>query len=480
MPAICQVFEQQESIGRTGAGRRPATEAHGRAGIARLAFLARGQDEAQRRSRTAWPPCEQTKARRGALGQAVARRAGSGTHGRANARRPVLGVLVCRRNPKKLPADAPAAGGPSAGTPPAEAPRVEAPFAEADFIRRLQEAGGRIGLEVIAFDPLMADAASRTIHGWRWDAGEGAWRGAARPLPALLYDRAWPEGDAERRRFRAALRRLLDGDDPPRLLNAPLPGKTAVHAALSRHPAIRRHLPPTVPYTGMDSLRGRLDEWDGAVFLKPDGGWQGRGILALRRKSGGLLELAGRTTRNVPFRLAGREEVILALVHRRMGARSYLMQPYLELVTPGGAPFDLRLLVQKNTIGRWTLTGAAVRLGRPDGVTANLHGGGTPLSPEDALARWFGEDAARELMSKARRLAAVIVRQLESSFGRFAELGLDFGIDRSGALWFLEANGKPGRTAARRAGRRADALSHLRPLMYARSILLRHSREGHP
>mgnify|MGYP001182303903 CR=1 FL=1 len=398
----------------------------------------------------------------------------------AEAQCPIFGVLVCERSPKRLPAKAMAAGGPPSGTPPDEVPPGKAPFAEADFIRRLLEAGGRIGLEVIAFDPRTADAASRTVLGWRWDAAEGAWRRAARPLPAMLYDRAWPEGNAERRRFRAALRRLLDGDRPPLLLNAPLPGKTAVHAALSRHPAIRRHLPPTVPYTGRDGLRGRLDEWGGAVFLKPDAGWQGRGVLAIRRQPGGLLELAGRTARNVPFRLAGREEAILARVARRIGTRPYLMQPYLELATPEGDPFDLRLLVQKNAAGRWTLTGAAVRLGRPDGVTANLHGGGIPLPPEDALAQWCGEDAARALMRRARRLAADIVRQLESSFGRFAELGLDFGIDRSGALWFLEANGKPGRTAARRAGRRADALSHLRPLMYARSILSRLSREGHP
>jgi len=415
-------------------------ETHGRTGIARPALLACGQGEAP---------------------------------GRTGARRPSLGVLVCERSSQELPAGSPGAREPTAETPPAKvpsagrstakAPPEDAPFAEADFIRRLQEAGGRIGLEVIAFDPRTADAASRTIRGWRWDDATGAWRRAVRPLPALLYDRAWPGGDAERRRFRTALCRLLDGDRPPRLLNAPLPGKTAVHAALSRHPAIRRHLPPTVPYTGMDGLRGRLDEWDGAVFLKPDGGWHGRGVLAVRRRSGGLLELAGRTARNVPFRLAGREDIMLARVARRIGARPYLMQPYLELTTPGGDPFDLRLLVQKNAAGRWTLTGAAVRLGRPDGVTANLHGGGTPLPPEDALARWFGVDAARELMRKARRLAADVVRQLESSFGRFAELGLDFGIDRSGVLWFLEANGKPGRTAARRAGRRAGAPSPLRP-----------------
>jgi len=409
--------------------------------------------------------CQVFEQREG-FGRAVdARRLAPGMRMRAGARRPALGVLVCERDPPER--DSPAGGG--------------EPFAEADFIRRLQEAGDRLGLEVFAFAPWTADAASRTAFGWRWDAAAGAWRRARMPLPALLYDRAWPGGDEVRRRFRTALRRLLDGDHPPRLLNARLPGKAAVHAVLSRHPAIRPHLPPTFPYTGPDGLRDRLERWGGAAFLKPAGGWQGRGVLAVRRRPGGLLELAGRTRRNEPFRLEAREEAAaLERIDRWIGARPYLMQPFLELATPEGDPFDLRLLVQKNAAGRWTLTGAAVRLGRPGGITANLHGGGVPLPPETALARWLGEDAARERMREARRLAADIVRQLESSFGRFAELGLDFGIDRAGKLWFLEANGKPGRAAARRAGRRADALSHLRPLMYARSILLRLSREGHP
>lgn len=373
--------------------------------------------------------------------------------------RPTLGILVCERAGERAGAD---------------------PFAEADFIRRLQAEGDRLGLDVFAFAPWSADAASRTVRGWRWDAAAGAWRNRRVLLPALAYDRAWPSGAAERLRFRAALHRLTGDARPLRLLNGRLPDKHAVFVALLRHPGIRPHLPPTAPYDGPAGLRDWLDRHGGAAFLKPAVGSQGRGVLAVRRLAGPAWELRGRTRRNTPFRLevVGETEA-LRRVDRWIGGRAYLMQPLLSLVTPTGEPFDLRLLLQKNGTGRWTVAGAAVRRGRPGTVTANLHGGGTAVPPEPALAGMLGPAGARAVLREARRLAGAVVRQLESCFGRFAELGLDFGIDRTGSLWFLEANAKPGRAATRWAGPRALALSHVRPLAYARSILLRLSREGH-
>jgi hypothetical protein len=369
--------------------------------------------------------------------------------------RPALGILVCERTGAE-------------------------PFAEADFIRRLQAEGDRLGLDVFAFAPWSADPVSRTVRGWRWNTAVGAWRSRRVPLPVLAYDRAWPSGAREWARFRTALYRLTHDVRPLRLLNGRLPDKRAVYDALRRHPDIRAHLPPTARYAGPDGLREWLDRHGGAAFLKPAAGSQGRGVLAVRRLADAVWELRGRTRRNAAFRLELADEAeALRRVDRWIAGRAYLMQPLLALVTPAGEPFDLRLLLQKNETGRWIVAGAAVRRGRSGTVTANLHGGGTAFPPMPELTGLLGTSAARDVLRETRRLAGAVVRQLEACFGRFAELGLDFGIDRTGKLWFLEANAKPGRAATRWAGHRAVALSHVRPLAYARSILLRLSREGH-
>ncbi|WP_277714094.1 YheC/YheD family protein [Paenibacillus mucilaginosus] len=70
------------------------------------------------------------------------------------------------------------------------------------------------------------------------------------------------------------------------------------------------------------------------------------------------------------------------------------------------------------------------------------------------------------------RLAAELPEALEAGYGRFAELGIDFGVDRDGRLWLLEVNSKPGRSVFTLLGdARAAEAALLRPLQYAASLL---------
>ncbi|MDG0813748.1 YheC/YheD family protein [Cohnella rhizosphaerae] len=187
------------------------------------------------------------------------------------------------------------------------------------------------------------------------------------------------------------------------------------------------------------------------------GGW----TLSGRDASGGLLR-----ARRLPRREALRE------VAARIGHRPYVMQPLLKLRGPDGEPFDLRALMQKDGGGAWRTTGIAVRTGAPESVTANLHGGGVARPAGPYLAGLFGEPETSRLLERLRKASDGIVLRLEQLYGRFAELGLDYGIDREGRIWFLEANTKPGRASMTAAGEAAMSDAIHNPLAYARYILL--------
>lgn len=365
---------------------------------------------------------------------------------------PALGIVVCER------ADSP-------------------PFAEAAFIRRLIRAGSKLGLDVFAFSPSSWREERGTVSAWTWN---GAWSRKERPAPSLAYDRAWPNGAAAYERYRACLSRMKSSGRL-KLLNSRLPGKAAVLRLLLRDPGLRRWLPPAALYRGEASLAAWLDRFGGAAFLKPSSGSQGRRVIVIARESehAGFVTVRGRTEANRSFRLTGQpEEEALARIHRWIGSRSYLMQPLLALQGPGGEPFDLRVLMQRDGSGRWARPGLAVRCGRSGAVTANLHGGGEARDAERYLANAFGERRAKALLTELQEASAAIVKQLERSLGPFAELGLDFGIDRSARCWFLEANSKPGRASMACAGEAAAADAVWRPLAYARHILLRSPWEG--
>ncbi|REK68046.1 MAG: hypothetical protein C6P35_03500 [Cohnella sp.] len=363
-----------------------------------------------------------------------------------------LGVLICERD----------------GTP---------PFAESDFIRRLMRAAPRYGLDVFAFAPWTWNADRRSVQAWRWAQAKGGWHREERAVPSLVYDRAWPGNAEQRRRFRSSLNRMLGAHAVVRL-NGRLPGKAEVFRILARDPLLAPRLPPTALYKGKKALADWLDLHGGAVFLKPSNGSHGRRVAAVIRSAAdeGAVTIRGRTSANAPFRLENLSvQEAIERLHRWIGGRVYIMQPLLSLSDADGNPFDLRVLAQRNGKGRWTLAGMAVRAGRTGNVTANLHGGGVPRHARTFLASRFGEKECESMLQEIRRVSAAVIKRLEEAFGRFCELGLDFGIDRSGRIWFLEANAKPGRAAMACAGAAAAQTAIERPLAYARYILLRPS-----
>ncbi|MBW5447807.1 YheC/YheD family protein [Cohnella sp. CFH 77786] len=349
----------------------------------------------------------------------------------------------------------------------------EPPFGESPFLRELLHRGKKAGLFVFAFDPRTWIPHEKTVRGWTRDDKDREWTSGRYGIPPLVYDRSWPETGEGRARFRQAVRKLEDAR-PFRYLNGKLPDKGRVYAVLNKDPELSRLLPPTEIYGGPASLADWLKRCGGSAFLKPACGSQGRRVAACSRQAGGTVRVRGRLQDNRPFDLAfADEKEALRRLHRWIGGRTYLMQPLLDLTGTGGEPCDIRVLVQKNGRGRWAVTGAAARSGNPGTVTANLHGGGTATPAEDLLAARHGPAAASAMMKEIRDGCRLIVRRLEQHYGHFFELGLDFGIDRTGGLWFLEANSKPGRHAMASVSRAAAEDAAARPIAYARYILLR-------
>jgi glutathione synthase/RimK-type ligase-like ATP-grasp enzyme len=257
-----------------------------------------------------------------------------------------------------------------------------------------------------------------------------------------------------------------------------------VYQCLKQVTELKEYMPPTGLLGDPRVALRRLDG-EGAVFIKPLSGAQGRNTYRLWRADDGRLAVAGRDSRNgiVHRRFNGEAEVQRFLA-RLTERRRYLIQPYLRLYTQEAqAPetalaFDVRALVQKDGRGRWRLTGLAVRQGQPGSLTSNLHGGGRAVAARPFLARHYGDAASKNLVETLVCLSAKIPPILETHYGRLVELGIDFGIDRDGRIWILEVNSKPGRSAfTQAADREARDRATYNPLLYARYLLASVNRE---
>jgi glutathione synthase/RimK-type ligase-like ATP-grasp enzyme len=350
--------------------------------------------------------------------------------------------------------------------------RRELPFANAGYYRRLCQLGQKAGLEAFVFSPNRIDWEDQTVPGFAYSAEEGGWVRRRYPLPDLIYDRCFFTTREQYLQYRTQTRklRMLPG---VRFMGYGLSGKWEVQQMLLHDPQFHSYLPKTQLLKNANELltwfKHRQD-----VFLKPQGGSQGRGALYITTRRGGY-HITGRDSRNQLFHHRFPQHSSFARwLQAFIGGRRYLAQEYLELINREGASYDVRSLVQKNGNGLWELTGMAVRCGQPGSVTSNLHGGGTALQLMPFLVAEFGETKAQELCAELKDLSERIPIALEAVHGRLVELGIDFGVDRYGKIWIIEVNSKPGRSVFKQLRNHAARFQSIaNPIRYAKYLLLR-------
>jgi len=349
------------------------------------------------------------------------------------------------------------------------------PFASASFYERLIILGQQENLDVFVFSPNRIDWQQHTVTGHTYISKRQEWVTRIYPLPQLIYDRSFFSSKVSYRLYRQHVSKLRERPDI-RFLGYGLGSKLEVHRMLQQDGVLSVYLPETRTLTGEHDLRSWLKQRQD-VFLKPQGGSQGKGALHLRREiapdQGQLFTVHGRSARNLPVRRQFRQfEACWQWLHSFIGNRPYLMQQYLSLVSREGTVYDVRSLVQKNERGLWATTGMAVRNGMPGSVTSNLHGGGSAEEVSSFLERQFGAAKAAEVTAELTELSSRIPPVLEKYHGRLAELGIDMGIDTQGSIWILEVNSKPGRTIfARMRNEQARQQAIANPIRYAGFLL---------
>ncbi|GLX69604.1 YheC/YheD family protein [Paenibacillus glycanilyticus] len=344
---------------------------------------------------------------------------------------------------------------------------------EPKFARMLSEAATRLGMDLFVFSPAQYEERSGQLSGFRFR--NGSWMKETCQLPDILYDRCFYRNAEEKSRCRA-LRAVIKERQPAIPLNGNLPGKWEVYNALRQDYLLAPLLPQTIRLDRLDRIRQLFKDGSRDIFLKPSAGMQGKGAIHLKQCP--LTKewtAAGRTRSNTPFRHQfGDYATLASWAQRFLAVSSYIAQPYLPLTDTHGHPFDLRVLVQKNGNGRWTITGTAIRTGRSDSITSNLHGGGTATRATEYLVSKYGSAKAEQMMNKIHHASLHASEKLESFYGRLAELGIDFGIEQSGTVWLLEVNSRPGRSSFEQSGdRMAEQLSIEQPLKYARLLAQR-------
>ncbi|MET3289418.1 UNVERIFIED_CONTAM: hypothetical protein ABID98_001988 [Brevibacillus sp. OAP136] len=342
-------------------------------------------------------------------------------------------------------------------------------FAEPAYFRRLLATGEHLGATVYLFSPQDVSFASKEVKGYirtakGWEARQFGW-------PDVVIDRfrytptqAFKDYVAFRKKqsFLYANNRLAN--------------KWKVHQVLWRDPAMHRWLPETVNYSraGLKEMIGRHPQ----LYIKPSNGTGGRGILCMKRTKQGYRLLGRDTKRTKVESVQPNWQLTAGKVARWVNNGLFVIQQGLNLDLIPGRSIDMRLLIQKNEHGEWSITGQGMRIGGAKSATANLHGGGQAMRVRPFLERHFSAGQTDYIMQECAHLAKQTANTIEQHFGRMMELGLDIGVDVKGNVWLIEVNPKPGREIFRELGAMDTYKQAIqRPLQYALHLAATREKE---
>lgn len=337
-------------------------------------------------------------------------------------------------------------------------------FKESSYLRQLVHEGQDLGAIVYLFSASDIVQPDKTIRGYVPNPNGGGFKSKIYPWPDIVIDRC-RIGNSEYKKVRNSKLFIYANNKYTNKWNAT--------QLFMETDTLHKWMPETVEYS-KSRLRSMLSKHP-ILYIKPGNGTGGRSIIkltTLNNKKG--FALVARTRRLAKKTAEFENEKLLTqsldrwVEQEKIRNGIFMIQKGLDLELVPNHVSDMRLLIQKNKRGEWSITGYGIRIGPRNSSTSNLHGGGRAAEFEQIIGKRFGTAKMEEIREECFELAHEVVRTIEKNFGSMMEFGLDIGIDKDGKVWLIEVNPKPGRDIFNGIGRKdLYRKSCRRPLQYA-------------
>lgn len=201
-------------------------------------------------------------------------------------------------------------------------------------------------------------------------------------------------------------------------------------------PKLASHVPET-RIMSRSSLLAMLNRY-GMVYVKPDIGHQGVGVMKVEKLRKGYLVHYGTVRQRF-----GTFDGAYKWIEKNRKRRVYLVQRGIRMIRLGGRPVDFRVMIQRNEKRNWEVTGTLARMAHPGKPVTNGSQGGTIYSSRPLLNKVAGSSRGAAILRQFRELAYRSAYRLAGSYPKLNELGLDVALDTNKRSWILEINTGP-------------------------------------
>lgn len=333
-------------------------------------------------------------------------------------------------------------------------------------LNNLWESAEKAGVSLVVFSPSGVSFDPDRLNGVCFNPKLQRWQKVTVTRPDVLYDRYVGSGKGQVQAD--YIRRQFDRTGVKKINSRPYFDKLEVHEILSRDGRISGHLPLTRRLHGAEDLLEMFSISE-ILYLKSPTGRKGKQVIKVERLPGG--DYAYSFYNNSLF--SGREKDLfnlLKIIYSVTGEKDVLVQQAVDLVTSNNRVIDLRGELLRNGRGELEIVAVLVRIGN-EGSPVATHGLSFMFQEFFQRRLRFSGKAIAGLKSNIDRFLLSVYASMEQAYGPFGEIAIDFGIDKSGTIWFLECNARSTKVSlCKAAGKKIIERAFLNPMLYAKLL----------
>lgn len=294
-------------------------------------------------------------------------------------------------------------------------------------------------IDLYLFSPKGISPLNETVEGFRFNKESQKWEKDAFEIPEFIYDRTYYQKDLPSRQAKAVVQ-WLKNQKHIRFLGYGLPNKWSLYEKL-KNTALSPYIPETILVTDGKHLLNLLTKHKD-IIIKPVDGAHGFAVYHLMKNS---QEIVVRTTKKhgIIEQSFSNIELFRKWVDHIFSQHTFICQQRLPNLTKGDAPFDMRVLLNKDAFGEWREFQRAIRVGEKNGILTNISRGAEYVSYDnwknsrDSVSWDYIEDELAWILEEMPLL-------LEEQFSALFEIGVDLIIGEDQSIWILDMNSKPG------------------------------------
>jgi hypothetical protein len=209
---------------------------------------------------------------------------------------------------------------------------------------------------------------------------------------------------------------------------------------------LSKYFPETVQFS-IEALQGFLNHYP-FVYVKPDGGGQGKGIIRISSQSNGLYRVQGYSPKgeDISKEVNDLNQIknIIQPTKFYEKHRSFILQQGINSISKNGLPLGIRVHTQ-NVQNEWVCGGILGKLVNSEDGIVNRNRGAWAIPIRELLTNHAGMDEkkAKETENKITHLSLKTSKAFTDKYPWCEECGIDVGLDAVGQPWIFEVNTIP-------------------------------------